>query len=330
MKAIGYLLLVTVICVPLLALAGTTGKIVGTARDARTGEPLPSVNVVVEGSNLGAASNVDGYFVILNVPPGRCRVIASLVGYKSASAVDVRVDIDQTTTQNFSLAEETVTTEEVTVVAQRPVVQRDVAASRANIEIKEVEKLPVATVVGAVGLQAGVQGLSIRGGTAAELAFMVNGTMMRDERTNTPYTSVSLLSVQDIQVTTGGFSAEYGQVRSGVVNVVTKEGGRSNYTVAFLGRYLPHQPQAFRPLHLRQEFLLDPPVPGRRRRVDGDPERRVGPVHAEAVPRVRRVERHLPAVRLQHQPERRPDPAGSPAPLRVPAAQDRGGQRAGL
>ncbi len=247
MKAIGYLLLVTVICVPLLALAGTTGKIVGTARDARTGEPLPSVNVVVEGSNLGAASNVDGYFVILNVPPGRCKVIASLVGYKSASAVDVRVDIDQTTTQNFSLAEETVTTEEVMVVAQRPVVQRDVAASRANIEIKEVEKLPVATVVGAVGLQAGVQGLSIRGGTAAELAFMVNGTMMRDERTNTPYTSVSLLSVQDIQVTTGGFSAEYGQVRSGVVNVVTKEGGRSNYTVAFLGRYSPTSPKHFGP-----------------------------------------------------------------------------------
>jgi outer membrane receptor protein involved in Fe transport len=247
MKAIGYLLLATVICVPLLALAGTTGKIVGTARDARTGEPLPSVNVVVEGSNLGAASNVDGYFVILNVPPGRCRVIASLVGYKSATAVDVRVDIDQTTTQNFSLAEETVTTEEIMVVAQRPVVQRDVAASRANIEIKEVEKLPVATVVGAVGLQAGVQGLSIRGGTASELSFMVNGTMMRDERTNTPYTSVSLLSVQDIQVTTGGFSAEYGQVRSGVVNVVTKEGSRSNYSAAFLGRYSPTSPKHFGP-----------------------------------------------------------------------------------
>ena len=131
------------ILVTSLVFAGTTGKIAGVARDAQTGEPLPSVNVVIEGTTLGAATNPDGYFVILNIPPGRYRVVATLVGYKSASAVNVRVDIDQTTDLNLRLNEETITGEEVTVVATRPVVQKDVAASRANIEIQEIEKLPV-------------------------------------------------------------------------------------------------------------------------------------------------------------------------------------------
>ena len=70
----------------------------------------------------------------------------------------MRVDIDQTTDLNIGLGEEAIAGEEVTIVATRPVVQRDVAASRANIEIADVEKLPVTSVTAAVGLQAGIQG----------------------------------------------------------------------------------------------------------------------------------------------------------------------------
>ena len=245
MKTLRVFLLVSVSLCSALVFAGTTGKIVGTVKDARTGEPLPSANVTIEGTTLGAATNIDGYYIILNVPPGRYKISVSLIGFQAAAATDVKVDIDQTTTQDFTLSEEAVTGEEVVVVASRPVVQRDVAASRANIEIADVQKLPVNSVVGAVGLQAGVQGLSVRGGTSAETAFMVDGTMLRDERANTPYTGVSLLAVQDIQVQTGGFSAEYGNVRSGVINVVTKEGSKSNYAFSFQGRLAPTQPKHF-------------------------------------------------------------------------------------
>ena len=230
-----------------IALAGTTGKIAGTVRDARSGEPLPSVNVVIEGTSVGSATKPDGYFAILNVAPGRYRVVATLVGYKPSTAMDVRVDIDQTTELDLRLTEETIAGEEVTIVATRPVVQRDVAASRANIEIADVEKLPVVSVTAAVGLQAGVQGLVIRGGAADETAFLVNGMMLRDERTNAPYSSISLLSVQDIQVQTGGFSAEYGNVRSGIINVITKEGGKSAYTFGAMVRGSNAQPKHFGP-----------------------------------------------------------------------------------
>ena len=231
-----------------IVFAGTTGKIAGTIRDAQTGEPLPSVNVVIEGTLLGAATNPDGYFVILNIPPGRYRVVASLVGYTSASAVNVRVDIDQTTDLNLRLGEETIAGEEVTIIATRPVVQKDVAASRANIEIQDIEKLPVTSVTSVVTMQAGIQGgLVIRGSSSTQAAFVVDGMTMRDERTNEPFTGISISSIQDVQVQTGGFNAEYGNLRSGVVNVVTREGSTSKYSFNFIGRYRGAAPKHFGP-----------------------------------------------------------------------------------
>ena len=70
---------------------------------------------------------------------------------------------------------------------------------------------------------------------------------MRDERTNLPYTGIALSSIEDVQVQTGGFNAEYGNLRSGVVNVITKEGSKSNYSISFNGRYANPRPKHFGP-----------------------------------------------------------------------------------
>ena len=217
--------------------AAQTGKIAGKVVDSRTNDPLVGANVVIEGTTIGSSANIDGFFVILNIPPGSYR--ASMVGYMASSVVNVRVNIGQTTNLDFSLSESVIQAQEVVVVATRPVVERDVAASRANISAREVENLPIAQVSSVIGLQAGVQGLTIRGGESNQTAFVVNGLTFRDERDNTPYTGVSLLAVQDFQIQTGGFSAEYGQIRSGLVNVVTKEGSPSKYNVGAIVRYSP-------------------------------------------------------------------------------------------
>lgn len=218
--------------------SGTTGKIAGIVKDARTGEALPGVNILVEGTVLGAATDTDGYYVILNVPPGSYTVRATFIGYTDYTVTQARVNIDQTTTLNFDMAQAVVESgSEITVVADRPVVQRDVSASTANIEAAQIEALPVQTVTEVVGLQAGVQGLSIRGGGSDELAFMVDGFTMRDERDNTPFTGVSLSAVQDVQIQTGGFNAEYGNIRSGVINVVTKEGDPNRYSGTLTYQY---------------------------------------------------------------------------------------------
>ncbi len=218
---------------------GTTGKIAGTITDAKTKEKLIGVNVVIEGTTLGAASNIDGYFYIINVPPGTYRLKASYLGYAPAIVQDIRVSIDQTTPVDITLEETAISTQEVVIVANRPVVQRDVASSRASLQAREIENLPVSQVSTIIGLQAGVEGLSVRGGGSDQTAFVLNGLTLRNDRDNTPYTGVSMLAIQELQIQTGGFSAEYGNIRSGVVNAVTKDGSIDRYTFAFSSRYSP-------------------------------------------------------------------------------------------
>jgi len=224
------LLIVFLILFPSTILfSGTTGKLAGIITDQENGDPLVGVNVVIEGTTMGAATDVDGYYVTLNVPPGNYTVTASFIGYADYTITDVRVNIDLTTTLNIKMEPTVIKGQIVTVEAERPVVQKDVSASTANIESSQIEALPVQSVSDVIGLQAGIQGLSIRGGGSDQLAFMVDGITLRDERDNTPITGVSLSSVQDIQIQTGGFNAEYGNIRSGLITVVTKEGDPVSY-----------------------------------------------------------------------------------------------------
>jgi len=229
--------LILILLVPYLLQAASTGKITGIVKDAKSGEPLPGVNIVIKDQLYGAASDIDGFYVIMNIPPGVYTLEAIMIGYANATITKIKVSIDQTSTVNVNLQEETLEVETIEVIAQRPIVQPDVAASRVNLSREEFEAIPVSTVSSVIGLQAGVEGLSIRGGGLDEVAVMVDGITMRDERDNQPYVGISLTSVEEIQIQAGGFNAEYGNIRSGVVNVVTKEGNRQNYNFSFQGRY---------------------------------------------------------------------------------------------
>lgn len=228
-----------------------SGKISGYVKDAMTGEALFGTNVILQGTTLGASSDIDGYYVILNVPPGTYSLKSSMIGFNSDLVNEVIVSINQTTEINFSLKSKTLQTEEIVVTAIRPVVQKDIASSTINLSAKEIQNLPISTVSGAVGLQAGIKGLEVRGGSysssnnSAQTAFMLNGQTLRDERTNQPFTSISFTSVDEIQVQTGGFNAEYGNLRSGVINAVTKEGKTDRYNVSFIGRYRPAGKKSF-------------------------------------------------------------------------------------
>lgn len=73
-----------------LLFAGTTGKISGRIVDKETKEPLIGVNVVVKGSSMGAATDVDGFYSILVVPPGIHTLTASMVGYAPVTVDEVR------------------------------------------------------------------------------------------------------------------------------------------------------------------------------------------------------------------------------------------------
>jgi hypothetical protein len=83
--------------------AGTTGKIAGIIKDKQTGEPLPGVNVEVIGTTLGASTDIDGYYVIVNVPVGVQELRVSYIGYKEVLIYNVRVVSDATSRYDFDM-----------------------------------------------------------------------------------------------------------------------------------------------------------------------------------------------------------------------------------
>lgn len=212
--------------------AGTSGKIAGIVRDAKSGEPLPGVNVVVEGTTMGAATGVDGSYFILNVPPGTYSVRAQMIGYRPVVATGVLVRVDLTTELNFQLEQTVIeVTEALVVEAQRPLVQKDITSGRAIVTAEQIKSLPVETFTDVLKTKAGiVEGaggsLHIRGGRAGEVSYMIDGVPVDNPFWGGMALRVENSAIQELQVVSGTFNAEYGKAMSGLVNIVTKDGGR--------------------------------------------------------------------------------------------------------
>ncbi len=211
-----------------LLFSATTGKIAGTIRDADTNEPLPGVNVTIQNTTLGDATDLDGYFSIIGVPPGNYTVVVTMMGYKTHRIQDADVDINMTTQLDVKL-EPTVLEagEEVTVVAERPIVQKDMTSSMSSVGAREIEALPVESVNDVLTLQAGIVnagGIHIRGGRSNEVAYWVDGVATTDGFNGANTSRIENSAIQELQVISGTFNAEYGQAMSGIINIVTKEG----------------------------------------------------------------------------------------------------------
>lgn len=227
------------------------GKLAGRLVDKESNEPLPGGNVFIESvwesgrpvkpvSRMGAVADLDGYYVILDVAPGVYDVKASMVGYAAMVQKQVRINLDRTTTLNFTLSQAAVDAGTVQVVAQREVIKPDVSGTQEIITTDRIEEAPVLRVDEFVSKIKGVElvansdgnGLSIRGGSIRETDVRLDGISMRDPRSENSYLSLNSTSVAELQVLTGGFEAKYGGFRSGLVNVVTKEGSRDRYNLA--------------------------------------------------------------------------------------------------
>ncbi len=263
------ILIVSILCSMLfikILVAGTTGKIAGRIMEKDSGNPLPGVNVVVKGTYLGAATDVDGYYAILSVPPGIQSVEASMIGYATVTVNEVRVQIDQTAPVNIEMVSEVIEAASVVIIADRNLVKPDVSTSVSAVRPEEIEALPVTNINDVVSLQAGVEkGLVVRGGGADELLFQVDGVTFRDPRNNQPISAIPLTSIQELSIERGGFNAEYGQVRSGIVNTVQKEGDVASYAGMMTARYSPPQQKhfgisVFDPNSMWNRPYLDPAV----------------------------------------------------------------------
>jgi outer membrane receptor protein involved in Fe transport len=206
--------------------AGTTGKLAGRVLDTKK-EALPNVNVVIIGTTLGGVTDVDGYYSVLNIPPGTYDVQFRMVGYRSFTTKGVEITVNNTTKLDATLEDESITTEAIVVTAQRPIVDVGSTSTVASVSDKDIRALPVQELSDIVNLQAGVVDGHFRGGRAGEVQYQVNGVSVNNAYDNTSTIRIDRSLIQEVQVITGTFDAEYGQAMSGVVNTVLKSGGEN-------------------------------------------------------------------------------------------------------
>jgi len=211
--------------------SGTTGKIAGHITDSQSKEGLPGANVQIDGTTLGAAADVNGDYTILNVPPGLYTITVSFIGYQKVRVKEVRVNVDFTTRVDQVLSPSAVEMAAVEVFGEKnPLVRQDLTNTLVAFTSEKIEALPVDQISQVIALQAGIVkdndgALHIRGGRSNEIAYHVNGISINNPFSNNQGVGLATNAVEEVSVSAGTFSAEYGDALSGVVNFVTKDGG---------------------------------------------------------------------------------------------------------
>jgi outer membrane receptor protein involved in Fe transport len=226
--------------------AGTTGKIAGKVVDKGNHDPVIGANVLIVGTGLGTSTDLGGEFTILQVPPGVYSIQVSAIGYTKVTLNEIRVNIDQTARVSVQIESQNVELNETVIVAEISVVRPDVSTSVSSIEPEAIKSLPVTSISEVAGFEAGVEdGLVVRGGSADELLLQVDGMTRRDPRNNQPISNIALSSIKEVSIEKGGFNAEYGQVRSGIINIVEKEASVASYFGSATVKYSPPQQKYF-------------------------------------------------------------------------------------
>ena len=225
----------------------TTGKISGTVTEAESRSGLPGVNVFIAGTTQGTSTNVDGEYSIIGVPPGTYTVVVSFIGFSTQRMENVQVNAGLTAQVDFELREEVFEGEEIVIVAEKPMVQKDLTATTAIISGAQIRALPVENFGQVIALQAGVVNGHFRGGRTGEVGYWVDGMPVTDVFDGSLGVSVENNMVDEVQVVTGAFNAEYGQAMSGIVNIITRDGQNkfSGGIKTFMGDYTSGNDKVF-------------------------------------------------------------------------------------
>jgi len=218
--------------------AQTTGKISGTVIDKESREPIYGASVFIEeDSRLGAATDFRGEYFIINIPPGRYSLIVHMMGYKKYKIENIIVSVNRTAYVDFELEQTAVMGKTVVIQAEQIVIKKDQTSSIRNISADNIKNLPVENLGEVIALQPGVVQGHFRGGRIDEVAYLVEGIDVTESFSGSGSSvDVEPEAVQDIEVITGTFNAEYGRAMSGIVNMVTKSGS-NNFQGGFSAQF---------------------------------------------------------------------------------------------
>jgi len=212
---------------------GTTGKIAGVITDSKDGNPISGAIIAIEGSTMKAGSDDNGQYALLNVPVGTYSVKCTFVGYEAQIQNNVKVSADITTTVDFAMSVGGVTLETLIIEVKRRTLPTETSGKIIGTEfientgIRGIENIAAKTS-GVVQDEKGGN-INIRGGRTGETQIIIDGVVTNNPLDRGSTANVSNSALQELAVLTGGFSAEYGNVLSGVINVTTRS-AQTNYT----------------------------------------------------------------------------------------------------
>ncbi len=207
-----------------------SGRVSGKVTDKETGEPLIGANVIIVGTSFGAASDVNGDYIIRQVQSGTYTLKASYIGYQDVTVSNVRVVSGLTAEQDFELSSSNITTGEVVIVSKRPLIEKSSTNAMRIVGSEDIAALPVRDVDKIVALQPGVVQQNgqtfIRGSRADETGYLVEGADVKNilNRNGGSLVDVTPDALQEILVQAGGYTAEYGNANAGIVSSDFKTG----------------------------------------------------------------------------------------------------------
>lgn len=228
-KTIFFLLFLILLLDRYSILAGTIGTLTGVVVEKGTRRPLAGANIIIEATQLGAAADLEGKFVIYNVPAGLYTAKVTMIGYQTQIIKAVRIISDHKTRLEIELQQQAIVGEEVIITASRPLIQPDLTSSIHIISKKEIDHLPITSFEEIMELQPGVvQGGHIRGGRATEVLYLIDGIPIRQSIEGGLGADLPRGALEEITLQTGGFNAEYGNAMSGVLNITTPAGSEQH------------------------------------------------------------------------------------------------------
>ena len=216
------------------ASAGVAGKISGAVTNKETGAPVIGATVRVINTNYVTKTDEDGEYFIINVPVGKYDVTVSNVGFETVTQEAIRVLVDLTTPADFIIVPTTVKLgEQVIVTAKQPIIQKDLTSSRVIFTSDRLKQLPNIITVqsvlinypGVIVDRDNVEDLHVRGGRAGQVSYYFDGFSVQDPFVGRSGIKIMPPALEELSLTSGGYTAEYGEALSGVVSAVSREGG---------------------------------------------------------------------------------------------------------
>jgi outer membrane receptor for ferrienterochelin and colicin len=216
------------------AFAGTTGSVNGTVTDGN-GDPLPGVTVLLTSPQLigsrTAVTDADGKYRAVFLPPGQYEVTATFTGFRTQKAA-VRVEIEGNHTINLQLEVQNSIEDELVVTADIPVIDQTSTTAGANISEDFFTKIPTGRRVSSImALAPGVSttdvdgSYRINGASGPENQYIIDGVNTTSIELGGESANLNFDFIQEVQVKTGGYNAEFGRATGGILNVITKSGG---------------------------------------------------------------------------------------------------------